>query len=335
MNSVASSSSTAPQPVGSLRLHALVFVTNYAPNVVELAAWSNPDCRVILIGLSRYRHQLTAPNIDFVDLEPLVEATRREGFDDDYVFAAVSSQDWAMFTVRRWLVLSRHLATLTLPPGAAIAHFDADVLLFEAVAERWRWLSEAQVASDGAWVMKSGFSLLSPTVVHRFAAFIRHVYALPQPKLETLMWRFGMPTRLPRNLPAKKRERLKPWLIRNETLTIFNDNELVDAFRISSARGELAAGMRARWTMGAVRPDCVPIKFARQFYAKDGSSSLAWRGRRPYAPLLNGTLQPVCFIHYGGPLKNELMQQTIAHWQRTADEGGGAGNSEERQLSTE
>ena len=49
------------------------------PNVVELAAWSNPDCRVIVIGLSRHRHELTAPNIDFVDLEPLVEATRRDG----------------------------------------------------------------------------------------------------------------------------------------------------------------------------------------------------------------------------------------------------------------
>ena len=69
----------------------------------------------------------------------------------------------------------------------------------------------AQAASDGAWVMKSGFSLLSPTVVHRFAAFIRHVYALPQPQQEALMWRFGLPTRLPRNLPAKKRERLERW----------------------------------------------------------------------------------------------------------------------------
>ena len=77
---------------------------------------------------------------------------------------------------------------------------------------------------------------------------------------------------------------------------------------------KIAAAMRARWTMGVVRPDCVPIKFARQFYAKDGSSTLAWRGRRPHAPLPNGTLAPVCFIHYGGPLKNELMQQTIAHW---------------------
>lgn len=312
------STSTALQPVGSLRLHALVFVTNYQPNVVELAAWSNPDCRVIVIGLSRHRHELTAPNIDFVDLEPLVEATRRDGFDENYVYAAVSPQEWAMFTVRRWLVLSRHLATLALPPDAAIAHFDADVLLFEAVAERWRWLSQAQAASDGAWVMKNGFSLISPTVVHRFAAYIRHVYALPQPQQEALMWRFGLPTRLPRNLPAKKRERLKPWLIRNETLAIFNDNELVDAFRMSSARGELAAAMRARLTMGVVRPDCTPIKFARQFYAKDGSSTLAWRGRRPYAPLPNGTLAPVCFIHYGGPLKNELMQQTIAHWRGLA-----------------
>ena len=50
--------------------------------------------------------------------------------------------------------------------------------------------------------------------------------------------------------------------------------------------------------------------------AQDGASSLEWRGRVPYAPLANGTLAPVCFIHYGGPPKNELMQQTIAHWRK-------------------
>ena len=104
--------------------------------------------------------------------------------------------------------------------------------------------------------------------------------------------------------------------MRNDTVTIFNDNELVDAFRALSARAELPAGMRARWTMGAVRPDCVPVKFAKQFYQQDGRSSLEWRGRVPHAPLPNGTRARVCFIHYGGPLKNELMRTTIARWRQ-------------------
>lgn len=311
-------------PISSLKLHSLVFITNYQPNVIDVAAAANPDARVMLIGLKQYRSQVTAPNVDFVDLEPLIEATRNSGFDASYVYAAVSSPDWAMFTVRRWLVLSHHLRSLNLPPDAALACFDADVLLFEAVAERWQWLSKAQAASDGAWVMKSGFSLISPGAVHRFAAFIRHVYALPQPQMESLMWRYGTRARLPPTLPAKKRERLRPWLVRNETVTIFNDNEMVDAFRASSAKGELPAVMRARWTMGAVRPDCVPIKFARQFYQQDGASNIVWRGRVPHAPLPNGTLAQVCFIHYGGPLKNELMKTTIAKW-RSAREGDGDG----------
>ena len=84
----------------------------------------------------------------------------------------------------------------------------------------------------------------------------------------------------------------------------------------ASARAELPAGMRARWTMGAVRPDCVPVKFAKQFYQQDGRSSLEWRGRVPHAPLPNGTRARVCFIHYGGPLKNELMRTTIARWRQ-------------------
>ena len=305
----------ALRPIGGLRLHSLVFVTNYQPSVVDVAAWSNPDSRVMLIGLSQHRSLVSAPNVDFVDLEPLIEATR-DGFDSSYVCAAVSSCEWAMLTVRRWLVLSHHLRTLDLPPDAALACFDADVLLFEAVAERWGWLSQAQAASDGAWVMKSGFTLISPAAVHRFAAFIRHVYALPQPQLERIMWRYGTHARLPPALPKKKRDRLRPWLVRNDTVTIFNDNELVDAFRALSARAELPAGMRARWTMGAVRPDCVPVKFAKQFYHQDGTSGLEWRGRVPHAPLPNGTRARVCFIHYGGPLKNELMRTTIARWRQ-------------------
>ena len=118
----------------------------------------------MLIGLSQHRSLVSAPNVDFVALEPLIEATR-DGFDASYVCAAVSSCEWAMLTVRRWLVLSHHLRTLDLPPDAALACFDADVLLFEAVAERWGWLSQVQAASDGAWVMKSGFTLISPAAV--------------------------------------------------------------------------------------------------------------------------------------------------------------------------
>ena len=195
----------ALRPIGGLRLHSLVFVTNYQPSVVDVAAWSNPDSRVMLIGLSEHRSLVTAPNVDFVDLEPLIEATR-DGFDSSYVCAAVSSCEWAMLTVRRWLVLSHHLRTLELPPDAALACFDADVLLFEAVAGRWGWLSPAHAASDGAWVMKSGFTLVSPAAVHRFAAFIRHVYALPQPQLERLMWRYGTHARLPRIMAELSRE---------------------------------------------------------------------------------------------------------------------------------
>ena len=66
----------ALRPIGGLRLHSLVFVTNYQPSVVDVAAWSNPDSRVMLIGLSEHRSLVTAPNVDFVDLEPLIEATR-------------------------------------------------------------------------------------------------------------------------------------------------------------------------------------------------------------------------------------------------------------------
>ena len=36
----------SPRPIGGLRLHSLVFVTNYQPSVVDVAAWSNPDSRV-------------------------------------------------------------------------------------------------------------------------------------------------------------------------------------------------------------------------------------------------------------------------------------------------
>ena len=43
--------STDLQPLNRLTLHALVFVTNYVPTVVELAAWSNPRLRVICIGV--------------------------------------------------------------------------------------------------------------------------------------------------------------------------------------------------------------------------------------------------------------------------------------------
>ena len=95
--------------------------------------------------------------------------------------------------------------------------------------------------------------------------------------------------------------------------------ELVDAFRATSLKGELPQRMSARWTMGAVRPDCVAIKFARQFFREESSSGLVWRGRVPHAPLPNGTLARVCFVHYGGPLKNELMRATIARWRRTAE----------------
>ena len=50
------------------------------PSVVDVAAWSNPDTLIMLIGLSQHRSLVSAPNVDFVDLEPLIEATR-EGFD--------------------------------------------------------------------------------------------------------------------------------------------------------------------------------------------------------------------------------------------------------------
>ena len=88
------------RPIGSLRLHSLVFVTNYQPNVIDIAASANPDVRVMLLGLKQYRSLVTAPNVDFVDVEPLIEATRDE-FDASYVYAAVSSPEWAQFTVRR------------------------------------------------------------------------------------------------------------------------------------------------------------------------------------------------------------------------------------------
>ena len=44
----------ALRPIGGLRLHSLVFVTNYQPSVVDVAAWSNPDSRVMLAS-ARHR----------------------------------------------------------------------------------------------------------------------------------------------------------------------------------------------------------------------------------------------------------------------------------------
>ena len=110
----------------------------------------------------------------------------------------------------------------------------------------------------------------------------------------------------------------------NESVQLFNDMALIDAFR-QSARGETVAGAppapRGRIAVNTVRPDCVGVINPHTFARSSEYSSLRWVGRTPHVrrPACGAGVDvdwcPLCFIHFQGRAKETL---NASEWVRRA-----------------
>ena len=166
---------------------------------------------------------------------------------------------------------------------------------------------------------------LASELLQRFASWAEQLYAGPRDALLRTIQRHGYRVRLDTARRRAHARSVGAALHRgNESVQLFNDMALIDAFR-QSARGETVAGAppapRGRIAVNTVRPDCVGVINPHTFARSSEYSSLRWVGRTPHVrrPACGAGVDvdwcPLCFIHFQGRAKETL---NASEWVRRA-----------------
>ena len=316
-----------PPPLGALPLTHVLMTTNYRPWMAYVLAERNPSLAVVVVapdGLAPRGASL--PNLHFEALENHAALGLR--FARTYFPATLIDEDWDSFTVLRWLVSAAVLRKRLGSAGlrhAAVALIEADVLVFESVADRFRLLQQQSPGLLGAWPFRAGYFIASAELLQRFASWAEQLYAGPRDALLRTIQRHGYRVRLDTARRRAHARSVGAALHRgNESVQLFNDMALIDAFR-QSARGETVAGAppapRGRIAVNTVRPDCVGVINPHTFARSSEYSSLRWVGRTPHVrrPACGAGVDvdwcPLCFIHFQGRAKETL---NASEWVRRA-----------------
>ena len=162
-----------PPPLGALPLTHVLMTTNYRPWMAYVLAERNPSLAVVVVapdGLAPRGASL--PNLHFEALENHAALGLR--FARTYFPATLIDEDWDSFTVLRWLVSAAVLRKRLGSAGlrhAAVALIEADVLVFESVADRFRLLQQQSPGLLGAWPFRAGYFIASAELLQRFASW--------------------------------------------------------------------------------------------------------------------------------------------------------------------
>ena len=201
----------------------------------------------------------------------------------------------------RWLVSAAVLRKRLGSAGlrhAAVALIEADVLVFESVADRFRLLQQQSPGLLGAWPFRAGYFIASAELLQRFASWAEQLYAGPRDALLRTIQRHGYRVRLDGST-ARARARWAPRCTAAANVQLFNDMALIDAFR--QARGETVAAAPprpGRIAVNTVRPDCVGVinphtsstaRSAGSAARRTCGAPRAGRRRRRWCPLCSST----------------------------------------------
>ena len=77
-----------------------------------------------------------------------------------------------------------------------MALIEADVLVFESVADRFRLLQQQSPGLLGAWPFRAGYFIASAELLQRFASWAEQLYAGPRDALLRTIQRYGYRVRL-------------------------------------------------------------------------------------------------------------------------------------------
>ncbi|KAL1528634.1 hypothetical protein AB1Y20_009972 [Prymnesium parvum] len=207
-------------PLQELKLGLLAFVCQRPSSAAIAAAVrvSSTEGNDVLV-LAPPREQETVERLggmwrNMSSAELAVRAWTRR-----YRHMSYNTKSYELFCFQRWLMLEYTLQPMKLPPEAAIAVLDDDILLFRPPARWLRELSSLAFHNESQTTSVLGiqaFRIHSKGSLQRFAAFLQWLYGLRLAHLASIIKRFGHRSPLAR-LSVSQRRGLSPPLL--STLT--------------------------------------------------------------------------------------------------------------------